>query len=99
VGTVGTARGKSGSWVLRQYLLVLQGTVGTVGTAGGKSGSWVLQQYPWVLQGTVGTAGTVQFGYCGYCRNDLQGTAGYCRVLQNVHKLQGLSAARNIYTN
>ena len=49
VGTVGTARGSSDSWVLRQYPWVLQGTVGTVGTAG----YWVL----WVLQ--VCTA-----GYC-----------------------------------
>ena len=47
VGTVGTARAKSDSWVLRQYPWVLQGTVGTVGTAG----YWVL----WVLQ--VCTAG------------------------------------------
>jgi hypothetical protein len=57
VGTVGTARGESGSWVLRQYPWVLQGTVGT---ARGESGSWVLRQYPWVLQGTVGTVGTAQ---------------------------------------
>ena len=49
VGTVGTARAKSDSWVLRQYPWVLQGTVGTVGTARVKSGSWVLWQYPWVL--------------------------------------------------
>ena len=88
-GTVGTA----------QYLWVLQGTVGTVGTAPAKvtvgyCGStrgycrvlWVL----WVLQGT---------GYCGYCRCVLQGTAGYCRVLQGVQKVRAQSAVRNTYRN
>jgi hypothetical protein len=60
---------KSDSWVLWQYPWVLHATAGTVGTVRAKSDSWV-------LQGTVGTAGTVGFRYCGYCRNELQGTAG-----------------------
>ena len=73
----------------------LQGTVGTVGTVRGKSGSWVLHSplgycqvlwVLWVLQGT---------GYCGYCRCVLQGTAGYCRVLQGVHNVRLMSAASN----
>jgi hypothetical protein len=84
VGTVGTARATSDSWVLRQYLWVLQGTVGTVGTARGESDSWVLWQYPlarycdstrwycrvlWVLHGLK-----VAVGYCGSTR----GYCGYC---------------------
>jgi hypothetical protein len=81
---------------------VPMGTVGYCGYCGYCTGTkWQLgtAQYPSVLQGTVGTAGTVQFGYCRYCRNELQGTVGYCRVLQNVLKLQALSAPRNINTN
>ncbi len=94
VVTVGTARGKSGSWVLRQHAVPV-GTAGTVGTVRAKSNSWVLHStrgYCRVLW--VRTAGTVGFGYCGYCRNELQ-----ARVLEDVLKVRDLSAARNTYRN
>jgi hypothetical protein len=33
----------------------------------------------------MGTVGTVRNGYFGYCRTELPGTAGYCRVLHDVN--------------